>query len=163
MHLCRTGECITSSAIFACTVCLFSIFNPICSLGGSIRRGARAVHALCGYWGCSVDPFIQSQGGMVTPQSPAGTIYNSSPRRPSPGEVVQIPDAVHARCGYSPRFQPPPPLSIACSVCFAALFLILSLFSSIFLSLNLGHTPLDCLPHYLTALLSQVLWIPPRW
>ena len=67
--------------------------------GGSIRRGARAVHARCGYWGCSVDPFIQSQsGGMVTPQSPAGTIYNSSPRRPSPGEVVQIPDAVRARC-----------------------------------------------------------------
>ena len=76
------------------------------TLRGSIRRGARAVHARCGYWGCSVDPFIQSQsGGMVTPQSPAGTIYNSSPRRPSPGEVVQIPDAVCARCarcGYSP-------------------------------------------------------------
>ena len=35
---------------------------------------------------------------MVTPQSPTGTIYNSSPRRPSPGEVVQIPDAVRARC-----------------------------------------------------------------
>ena len=66
---------------------------------GSIRRGARAVHARCGYWGCSVDPFIQSQsGGMVTPQSPPGTIYNSSPSRPSPREVVQIPDAVHARC-----------------------------------------------------------------
>ena len=40
-------------------------------LGGSIRRGARAVHARCGYWGCSVDPFIQSQsGGMVMPQEP---------------------------------------------------------------------------------------------
>ena len=66
---------------------------------GSIRRGARAVHARCGYWGCSVDPFIQSQsGGMVMPQSPPGAIYNSSPRRPSPGEVVQIPDAVRARC-----------------------------------------------------------------
>ena len=66
---------------------------------GSIRRGARAVHARCGYWGCSVDPFIQSQsGGMVTPQSPPGTIYNSSPSRPSPREVVQIPDAVRTRC-----------------------------------------------------------------
>ena len=79
---------------------------------GSIRRGARAVHARCGYWGCSVDPFIQS-GGMVMPQEPTGTIYNSSPNRPSPREVVQIPDAVQtrcargaravrARCGYSP-------------------------------------------------------------
>ena len=35
---------------------------------------------------------------MVTRQSPPGTIYNSSPSRPSPGEVVQIPDAVRARC-----------------------------------------------------------------
>ena len=48
-------------------------------------------------------PFIQSQsGGMVTSQSPPGTIYNSSPGRPSPGEVVQMPDTVHTRCGYSP-------------------------------------------------------------
>ena len=79
----------------------FTTLGPVASirLRGSIRRGARAVHARCGYWGCSVDPFIQSQsGGMVTPQSPADTIYNSSPRRPSPGEVVQIPDAVRARC-----------------------------------------------------------------
>ena len=50
-------------------------------LWGSICR-ARAVRARCGYWGFSIDPFIQSQsGGMVTPQSPAGTIYNSSPGR----------------------------------------------------------------------------------
>jgi hypothetical protein len=73
--------------------------NPYYVSGGV----SDAVHARCGYWGCPIDPFIQSQsGGMVTPQSPAGTIYNSSPRRPSPGEVVQIPDAVRARCGYSP-------------------------------------------------------------
>ena len=62
-------------------------------------RGARAVHARYGYWGCSVDPFIHSQsGGMLTSQGLAGTIYNSSPRRPSFGEVVQIPHAVRARC-----------------------------------------------------------------
>ena len=31
-----------------------------------------AVRARCGYWGCSVDPFIQSQsGGMATPQRPS--------------------------------------------------------------------------------------------
>ena len=61
--------------------------KPVCihPLRGSIRRGARAVHARCGYWGCSIDPFIQSQSGvMVTPQSPR--------------EVVQIPDAVRTRC-----------------------------------------------------------------
>ena len=75
-----------------------------CAPRGSIRRGARAVHARCGYWGCSIDPFIQSQsGGMVTPQSPAGTIYNSSPSRPSPREVVQIPDAVRTRCTRGAR------------------------------------------------------------
>ena len=57
---------------------------------GSIRRGARAVHARCGYWGCSIDPFIQSQsGGMVTPQSPR--------------EVVQIPVAVRTRCTRGAR------------------------------------------------------------
>ena len=39
---------------------------------------------------------------MVILKSPPGTIYNSSPSRPSPREVVQIPDAVRARCGYSP-------------------------------------------------------------
>ena len=65
---------------------------------GGVPAAVRA-RARCGYWGRSLDPFIQSQsGGMVTPQSPPGTIYNSSPRRPSPGEVVQIPDAVRARC-----------------------------------------------------------------
>ena len=70
--------------------------NTLGGVSGTVR-------ARCGYWGCSVDPFIQSQsGGMVTPQSPSGTIRNSSPGRPSPGEVVQIPDAVRARCGYSP-------------------------------------------------------------
>ena len=85
---------------------------------GSIRRGARAVHARCGYWGCSVDPFIQSQsGGMVTPQSPAGTIYNSSPRRPSPGEVVQIPDAVRARCARGACAVRILPLSTTCVQC----------------------------------------------
>ena len=79
------------------------------AIWGSIRRGARAVHARCGYWGCSTDPFIQSQsGGMVTPQSPAGTIYNSSPSRPSPREVVQIPDAVRTRCA---RGADTPPLA----------------------------------------------------
>ena len=68
------------------------------SLGGSTCRSACVLLARCGYWGCSVDPFIQSQsGGMVTPQSPPGTIYNSSPGRPSPGEVVQIPDAVQVK------------------------------------------------------------------
>ena len=36
-------------------------------------------------------------GGMVKPQSSPGTIYNSSPGRPSPGEVVHM-----ARCGYCP-------------------------------------------------------------
>ena len=52
----------------------------------------------CGYWGCSVDPFIQSQsGGVVAPQSPPGTIYNSSPGRSSPREVVQY----LARCARS--------------------------------------------------------------
>ena len=87
------------------------IFGKYSALRGSIRRGARAVHARCGYWGCSVDPFIQSQsGGMVTPQSPAGTIYNSSPRRPSPGEVVQIPDAVRARCARGADTPPTPRL-----------------------------------------------------
>ena len=66
----------------------------LCTLRGSTCRGARAVR----------DPFIQSQsGGMVTPQSPPGTNYNSSPGRPSPGESVQIPDAVRARCGYFPK------------------------------------------------------------
>ena len=35
---------------------------------------------------------------MATLQSPPGTIYNCSPGRPSPGEVVQIPDVVRARC-----------------------------------------------------------------
>ena len=40
---------------------------------------------------------------MVTPQSPAGTIYNSSPSRPSPREVVQIPDAVRTRCTRGAR------------------------------------------------------------
>ena len=85
----------------------------LCSFRGSIRRGARTVHARCGYWGCSVDPFIQSQSGeMVTPQSPAGTIYNSSPRRPSPGEVVQIPDAVRARCMRGARAVRILPLSL---------------------------------------------------
>ena len=54
-----------------------------------------AVRARCGYWGGSLEPFIQSPSrGMVTPQSPPGTIYNSSPGRPSPGDVVQMPDAV---------------------------------------------------------------------
>ena len=72
-------------------------------LRGSTCHGARAVRAQCGYGVCSIDPFIQSQsGGMVTPHSQPGTIYNSSSSRPSPGGVVQIPDAVRARCGYSP-------------------------------------------------------------
>ena len=31
---------------------------------------------------------------MVILKSPPGAIYNSSPRRPSPREVVQIPDTV---------------------------------------------------------------------
>ena len=62
-------------------------------------RGACAVRVL----GLFRGPFHPEPiGGMVTPQSPAGTIYNSLPRRPYPGEVVQIPDAVRARCGYSP-------------------------------------------------------------
>ena len=66
-----------------------------------------AVRARCGYWGCSVEPFIQSQsGGMVTPQSPPGTIYNSSPGRPSPGEVVQIPDVVCAHGARAVRILP---------------------------------------------------------
>ena len=81
------------------TIAWASKFFPKGEYQTRCARGAHAVHARCGYWGCSVDPFIQSQsGGMVTPQSPAGTIYNSSPRRPYPGEVVQIPDAVRARC-----------------------------------------------------------------
>ena len=59
---------------------------------GHIGGVPAAVRARWGYWGCSVDPFIESQSGaMVTHQSPPGTIYNSSPGRPSPGEVVQIP------------------------------------------------------------------------
>ena len=71
------------------------------------------MRARCGYWGCSVAPFIRSQsGGMVTPQSPPCATHNSSPGRPSPGEVVQIPDAVCARCGYFPLYplviHPPP-------------------------------------------------------
>ena len=93
----------------SCTVLMGSLGSLRGSVADGLRfegeyqtrcaRGARAVHARCGYWGCSIDPFIQSQsGGMVTPQSPAGTICNSSPRRPSPGEVVQIPDAVRTRC-----------------------------------------------------------------
>ena len=36
------------------------------------------------------------------PQQPPRTICNSSPNRPSPREVVHIPDAVRTRCGYSP-------------------------------------------------------------
>ena len=32
------------------------------------------------------------------PQEPTGTIYNTSPNRPSPREVVQIPDAVRTPC-----------------------------------------------------------------
>ena len=68
-------------------------------LRGSACPGAHAVRVQCGYWGCSANPFIQSQsGGMVTPQSPPGTIFNSSPGRPSPGEIVQIPDTVRPQC-----------------------------------------------------------------
>ena len=40
---------------------------------------------------------------MVILKSPPSTIYNSSPSRPSPREVVQIPNAVRVRCGYSPK------------------------------------------------------------
>ena len=43
---------------------------------------------------------------MVILKRPPGTTYNSSPSRPSPREVVQILDAVRARCGYSPYVTP---------------------------------------------------------
>ena len=45
---------------------------------------------------------------MVILKSPPGTIYNSSPSRPSPREVVQIPDAVRARCGRGVDTPPKP-------------------------------------------------------
>ena len=62
-----------------------SHFNPKGEYLPRCARGACAVRVL----GLLRDPFIQSQsGGMVMPQSPPGTIYNSSPGRPSPGEVV---------------------------------------------------------------------------
>ena len=65
--------------------CFLGFLGQAFVKGGSTCRGVRAVRAQCRYWGCSVDPFIQSQsGGMVTPQSPLGAIYNSSPGRPSP-------------------------------------------------------------------------------
>ena len=85
---------------------------------GSTCRGARAVRSRCGYWACPTDPFIQSQsGGMVTPQSLPGTIYNSSPGRPSPGEVVRKPDAVQIlprsdKCPQTRKSCDPPRPSI---------------------------------------------------
>ena len=41
-------------------------------IGGSTCRGARAVRARCGYWGCSVDPFIQNQSGGMRAQCARG-------------------------------------------------------------------------------------------
>ena len=55
---------------------------------------------------------------MVTPHSPPATIYNSSPGGPSPGEVVQIPDAVRARCGYSPYESISPKCNWTAQPCF---------------------------------------------
>ena len=146
-------------------------------LRGSIRRGARAVHARCGYLGCSVDPFIQSQsGGSVTPQSPPGTIYNSSPSRPSPREVVQIPDAVRTRCTRGARAVRILPLSPAlwkagnrvqgrcccrrcCCLCLKQQQLVLDLFPSVCLSASIsrpGVRPLILCPD-----VGILLLVPP--
>ena len=115
-HICHTHFLALLSHYFKSVVCVYSVIFSVqrrctgCRVPFSDARcflpvtvcGTTHAHLVYMCWGgVSGTLHMRCAHGMGTrAQSPPGTIYNSSPSRPSPGEVVQIPNTVRARCGY---------------------------------------------------------------